>query len=79
MISNDQELKPKSRIERWRLRLQGCNFKVNFIEGEKNLADYISRHVGSIRVTKQSEYAKEYVRYISENAVPKKHVTGWNM
>ena len=70
-VFNNPNSKPKARIERWRLRLQGYNFKVTFKEGKKNVADYISRHIGSCTDTKQSNYAEEYVRYVSENAVPK--------
>lgn len=71
VVFNNSNSKPKARIERWRLRLQGYNFKIIFKEGKKNVADYISRHVGTCKDTKQSEYAEEYVKYIIENAVPK--------
>ena len=67
-VFNNPNSKPKARIERWRLRLQGYNFKVTFKEGKKNVADYISRHIGSCTDTKQSNYAEEYVRYVSEKA-----------
>ena len=71
VVFNNANSKPKARIERWRLRLQGYDFNVTYKQGNKNIAYYISRHVSISNDTKHSEYAEEYVKFVSENAVPK--------
>ena len=48
VVFNNANSKPKARIERWRLRLQGYDFNVTYKQGNKNIADYISRHVSYV-------------------------------
>ncbi|CAC5394863.1 unnamed protein product [Mytilus coruscus] len=72
-IFNSPKAKTPACIERWRLRLQGYNFKVQYKPGKVNAADYLSRHptpTTSI-ACKHSQLAEEYVRYLTDNAVPK--------
>ncbi|TKS65153.1 Retrovirus-related Pol polyprotein from transposon 17.6 [Collichthys lucidus] len=48
IIWNNPRSKPLARIERWGLRLQPYNFKVEYRKGADNPADYMSRHpIGS--------------------------------
>lgn len=72
-LFNSPKAKTPARIERLRLRLQGYNFKVQYIPGKVNAADYLSKHptpTTSI-ACKHSQLAEEYVRYLIDNAVPK--------
>ncbi|VDI02758.1 Hypothetical predicted protein [Mytilus galloprovincialis] len=72
-IFNSPKAKTPARIERWRLRLQGYNFKVQYKPGKVNAADYLSRHPtpNTSIACKHSQLAEEYVRYLTDNAVPK--------
>ena len=44
VIWNNPKSKPPARIERWGLRLQPYNFRVEYRKGAENPADYMSRH-----------------------------------
>ena len=71
-IFNNPNSKPPSRIERWRLKLQPYQFRVQYRPGKTNAADYMSRHpCKQTLVCSLSDIAEENVNYIAENAVPK--------
>ena len=71
-IFNNPNSKPPSRIERWRLKLQPYQFRVQYRPGKTNAADYMSRHpCKQTLVCSLPDIAEEYVNYIAENAVPK--------
>ncbi|KAK3083972.1 hypothetical protein FSP39_006106 [Pinctada imbricata] len=65
--------KPKAkqnlRLERWRLRLTTYNFKVKYMPGITNAADYLSRH--PLTESKECNPDEHYIRYVTENAVPR--------
>lgn len=44
LIWNNPRSKPPARIERWGLRLQPYNLKIEYRKGTDNPADYMSRH-----------------------------------
>uniref|UniRef100_A0A3Q3ECH9 ribonuclease H n=1 Tax=Labrus bergylta TaxID=56723 RepID=A0A3Q3ECH9_9LABR len=70
IIWNNPRSKPPARIERWGLRLQPYNFKMEYRKGADNPADYMSRHpirfdtADNARATKVAE---EYVNFIVSN------------
>ena len=67
-IFNNSKPIQSARLERWRLRMVTYNFKVKFVSGKTNTADYISRHpTGSGR---KSNIAEEYVKFIANSATP---------
>ncbi|PIK41369.1 hypothetical protein BSL78_21779 [Apostichopus japonicus] len=74
-IINNPKSNPPARLERWNLRLQDYNFKLEYKPGKDNPADYMSRHPipegstdNSIRITQAAE---EYVNFLMEHSVPK--------
>ncbi|KAK7105707.1 hypothetical protein V1264_012941 [Littorina saxatilis] len=64
--------KPSARIERWVLRLQTYNFKVQYKPGSQNIADSLSRLVpkNSHECGNGENVAEEYIRFIAKEAVP---------
>ncbi|KAJ8004144.1 hypothetical protein DPEC_G00155720 [Dallia pectoralis] len=74
VIWNNPRSKPPARIERWGLRLQPYNFKVEYRKGADNPADYISRHpipMQTSESTRAVKVAEEYVNFVAEYATPK--------
>lgn len=74
MIWNNPRSKQPARIERWGLRLQPYNFRVEYRKGADNPADYMSRHplpVQSSQNTRASKVAEEYVNFVALQATPK--------
>ena len=63
-----------ARIERWILRLQQYNFKVQYQKGSNNPADYLSRSPSKIQDTKLENIADEYIHSLLLNYGPK-HVS----
>ena len=63
--------KPPARIERWLLRLQEYDFNVLFTAGNKNSADFLSRHPTEGRKSKHN-IAEEYINFVTTAAVPHK-------
>lgn len=64
IIWNNPRSKPPARIERWGLRLQPYNFKVEYRKGADNPADYMSRHPICSQAgdsTRATKVAEEYV------------------
>jgi transposase InsO family protein len=64
--------KPSARIERWVLRLQPFKFVVKYIEGNKNIADPLSRMIELKLDNKSlsSEVGEQYIRCLALGAVP---------
>lgn len=50
--------KEKSRIMRWALKLQDYSFKIQYIKGENNPADGLSRQINSLTIKKKSNTNK---------------------
>lgn len=64
--------KPCARVERWVLRLQPYNFKVVYVSGKENIADPLSRLLGSTGIReKHSHESDEYVRFVAVSATPR--------
>ena len=63
--------KPPARIERWLLRLQEYDFNVLYTAGNKNPADFLSRHPTEGRKSKHN-IAEEYINFVITAAVPHK-------
>ena len=58
-------------MERWVLRLQPYSFKVEYRAGDKNHADYMSRHPMNESISTHSKISEEYVNFVSKHAVPR--------
>uniref|UniRef100_A0AAQ4Q6X4 Gypsy retrotransposon integrase-like protein 1 n=1 Tax=Gasterosteus aculeatus aculeatus TaxID=481459 RepID=A0AAQ4Q6X4_GASAC len=74
IIWNNPKSKPPARIERWGLRLQPYDFKVEYRKGADNPADYMSRHPMLSETgdsTRAAKVAEEYVNFIASHATPK--------
>lgn len=72
IIFNNPRSKPPARIERWRLRLQPYDFKVEYRPGKGNPADYLSRHPGQeVKTFRHSKIAEEYLNLIVSSSKPK--------
>ena len=63
--------KPPARIERWLLRLKEYDFNVLFTAGNKNPADFLSRHPTEGRKSKHN-IPEEYINFVTTAAVPHK-------
>lgn len=74
MIWNNPRSKQPARIERWGLRLQPYDFRVEYRKGADNPADYMSRHPLPVQPTDRTRAAKvaeEYVNFVAQQATPK--------
>ncbi|XDV21236.1 hypothetical protein PO909_026370 [Leuciscus waleckii] len=74
IIWNNPRSKPPARIERWGLRLQPYNFRVEYRKGTDNPADYISHHpipMQKSESTRAVKVAEDYVNFVAEHATPK--------
>lgn len=72
IIFKNSRSKPPARIERWRLRLQAYDFKVEYRPGKGNPADYFSRHPGQeVETFRHSKIAEEYLNFIVSSSKPK--------
>lgn len=63
--------KPSARVERWVLRLQSYDYKVQYKPGKTNIADSLSRLCCSHSDGGQRNIAEEYVRFVVHEAVPR--------
>ena len=66
--------KMPARIERWRLRLQPYDFRVQHQRGDLNMSDYLSRHpVNAVneQETSLQKDAEEYICFMIDQTVPK--------
>ncbi len=64
--------KPCACVERWVLRLQPYNFKIIYVSGKENIADPLSRLLGSTAMReKHSHESDEYVRFVAISATPR--------
>ena len=72
-LFNNPHSRPPMRIERWLLYLQQFDYKLVYCPGNKNAADYLSRHMFPLTDgdTKTSEARSQVVHHIIENTVPK--------
>ncbi|KAL1268613.1 hypothetical protein QQF64_033976 [Cirrhinus molitorella] len=74
LIWNNPRSKPPARIERWGLRLQLYQFRIEYRKGTDNPADFMSRHPISFEKepnTRASKVAEEYVNFMALQATPK--------
>ncbi|KAJ8346561.1 hypothetical protein SKAU_G00279620 [Synaphobranchus kaupii] len=74
VIWNNPRSKPPVSIERWGLRLQPYNFRVEYRKGAENPADYVSRHPVPMQTgerTRAEKVAEEYVNFVAQHATPK--------
>ena len=74
MILNNPASKPPARIERWYLRLQDFDFNVQYIKGNENPSDFLSRHLTpgpNVNNTELDTVADAYVHFLTAHAVPK--------
>ncbi|KRH93336.1 pol polyprotein, partial [Pseudoloma neurophilia] len=55
---------PTSRLLRWSLRLQEFQFKIEYISGEKNSADSLSRLMHIKKVSQKENLSKDHVKSI---------------
>ena len=62
--------KPSARIERWVLRLQSYNFRVEYKPGTQNIADSLSRLVEKGADEGKKTDADEYIYFVASNAIP---------
>ena len=72
-LFNNSHSRSPMRIERWLLYLQQFDFKLMYCPGNKNAADFLSRHMLPLTDsdTKTSEARSQVVHHIIENTVPK--------
>ena len=61
--------KPSERIERWALRLQSYNFKVEYKPGTQNVADSLSRLVKGGSCSGGND-AEDYIYFLAKKSVP---------
>ena len=71
VIYGSPKSKPSARIERWVLRLQPYDFRVDYRPRSTNQADFLSRHPSKTTKAHCTNIADEYVNFISEFAVHK--------
>ena len=74
-IFNNPSSKPVPRIERWSLRLQAFRFKVSYKPGSSNVADPLSRMVGSVGESSQpcraADVGDQHAREVALASVPR--------
>ena len=73
-IYNKPSSKPTARIERWILQLQQYKFTIRYEAGDRNPADYMSRHPVNLDLSpydRNCEATEHYVNYIIFSRVPK--------
>ncbi|XP_057381569.1 uncharacterized protein K02A2.6-like [Daphnia carinata] len=69
-IFNNPTSALSARLERWVLRRQPFEFTVAYKPGADNAADSLSRHPKNTCLCKQAEVGKEFVRFVSCQALP---------
>ena len=70
--------KPCARIERWVLRLQPYQFKVNYLPGKQNIADPLSRLLQTeeqAEPSSEQRVAEEFTRFVAVTATPQAMTT----
>ena len=70
--------KPCARIERWVLRLQPYQFKVNYLPGKQNIADPLSRLLQTEEQAEPSpeqRVAEEFTRFVAVTTTPQAMTT----
>lgn len=72
-LFNNPRSRSPMRIERWLLYLQQFDYELMYCPGNKNAADYLSRHTLPLTDsdTTTSEARSQVVHHIIENTVPK--------
>lgn len=63
--------KPSARVERWVLRLQSYDYKVQYRPGKSNIADPLSRLSCKSTGVNSRNVAEEYVMFVAQEAVPR--------
>ena len=58
-----------SRISRWQLKLQAYDFEINYVKGEKNIADFLSRKPMKSEPSKNDQ-TREYVNFTIKHSTP---------
>lgn len=63
---------PPPRIQRWLLHLQAYNYTIQYIKGEANAADYLSRHIQNpTKPSNAVQLTENYINVIVNDAAPK--------
>lgn len=71
-ILSNQTKETSVRLERFRLKLQGYNFKVVHTKGNTNPSDFMSRHpINNMKNNDWDSEVEENVNTIAELAIPK--------
>lgn len=64
--------KPSARIERWVLRLQSFTYRVKYLPGPNNIADFLSRLIPNQKTVQKQDDQEEcdYVKFVATIATP---------
>jgi hypothetical protein len=67
-----KKISPPPRIARWGLRLQPYDINLVYRQGDKNPADYMSRHPAASNATssRQQKVAEDYINFIADTSMP---------